>query len=376
MTLSQTAQTEAPQIETPPAEPAALRPVEGPSAWRGDELAGRTDWIYRLGHEEIAELEAAGRRFLTEDPDLRTVTAADYPLPVTAAGIARWGADMDRGRGFVLVRGLPTDFYSDALSASIFFLLGLHLGEPMKQNELGDVFDHILATSDKTLADPTAIGSRTRDRLNYHSDSSDVVSLMCLRPAKAGGASSLVSGAQLYNEVLARRPDLAALMFGPWHYDWRRQDHDAPRPYYTSPMCCLVDGVFSMYAGARIIRTAQAYPETPRLTPQQLELLDLLDALCVSPGLALDMDMQPGDMQWLLNYAALHSRTAFVDHPEQGRRRHLVRLWLKRDAHRPLPERFGRHVVKSRVEFRDGAGGQGRYHISEACLPRVLWEAA
>lgn len=359
------------------AAPERLAPIEGPSAWRGDALAADPSWIYHLNPEEVAELERVGKRFLGEDPDLRTAAAADYPLPITGAGLAQWAADMDRGRGFVLVRGLPTGFYSDALSAAIFFMLGLHLGDPMKQNELGDVFDHVLATSDKTLDDPTALGSRTRDRLNYHSDSSDVVALLCLRAAKSGGASSLISGAQLYNEALARRPDLAPLLFEPWHYDWRRQDHDAPQPFYTSPMCSLVDGVFSMYAGARIIRTAQAYPETPRMTSAQYELLDLLDALCLEPGLALNMDFQPGDMQWVLNYAGLHSRTAYVDHAEQARRRHLLRLWLKRDVGRPLAERFGRHVVKGRTEFRDdGAGGQGRYRITEACYPRVYWEAA
>jgi len=353
-----------------------LEPVEGALAWRGDQLAGDTSWIYTLSAAEIAEAEAVGRRFLVEDPDLRTVVAADYPLPVLAAGVQRWAADMDHGRGFVLVRGLPTAFYSDALSAAIFFVLGLHLGDPMKQNELGDVFDHVLATSDKTLADPTALGSRTRDRLNYHSDSADVVALLCLRAAKSGGASSLISGAALYNEVLKARPDLAPLLFEPWCYDWRRQDHDAPAAYYASPMCSLVDGVFSMYAGSRIIRTAQDYPETPRLTAAQLELLDLLDALCAQPGLALNMDFRPGDIQWVLNYAALHSRTAYEDHEAQGKKRHLLRLWLKRDVKRPLVANFGRHVVKGRTEFRDGAGGLGRYRITDACYPRVLWEDA
>lgn len=353
-----------------------LQPVEGALAWRGDQLAHETGWIYQLNGAEIAEAEAVGRRFLTDDPDLRTVLARDYPLPVLADGLRRWAADLDHGRGFVLVRGLPTGFYSDALSAAIFFVLGLHLGDPMKQNELGDVFDHVLATSDKTLADPTALGSRTRDRLNYHSDSSDVVGLLCLRAAKSGGASSLISGAALYNEVLEARPDLAPLLFEPWCYDWRRQDHDAPAPYYASPMCSWVDGVFSMYAGSRIIRTAQDYPETPRLTARQIELLDLLDALCAQPGLALHTDFRPGDIQWVLNYAALHARTAYEDHAAQGKKRHLLRLWLKRDVARPLVANFGRHVVKGRTEFRDGAGALGRYHITDACHPRVLWESA
>jgi hypothetical protein len=228
-----------------------------------------TEWLYLLAPEEIAEIEEAGARFLADDPDLRSARARDYPLPRTAAGIAHWATELDAGRGFVLVRGLRSELYSDALSAAIFFLLGLHLGQPFEQNLYGDLFDHVVATTSKMMDDPTALSSRTRDRLNFHSDSSDVVGLMCLRGARQGGASVLISGATIYNEVVRRRPDLAPLMHGDWHYDWYRQDHDAPARYYTSPMVSIVDGVFSIYAGSNVIRSAQDYPETPRLTPEQ-----------------------------------------------------------------------------------------------------------
>lgn len=354
---------------------ADLKPVPAPIAWRGDALSQSRDWIYLLNPAELAELEAVGKRFLDDDPDLRTVTKAEYPLPVCAAGLESWGRDMDRGRGFVLVRGLRTEYYSDALSAAIYFVLGLHLGQPMRQNEAGDMVQHVLATSDLKYDDPGARSVRIRDGLSYHSDSSDVVSLMCLRPAKTGGASSLVSAATLYNEVLARRPDLAPLLFEPWHSDWRRQDPEAPANTYATPMMCYVDGVFSAYIGVKIIRTAQAYPEVPRLTAAQLDLLDLLEAICWEPGIALHMDFRPGDMQWLLNYAALHTRTAFDDHPEPERRRHLLRLWLKRDEPRPMVPNFGRHVVRARDAARgeEVPADKRKFRITQAAIPRLDW---
>lgn len=354
-----------------------LAPVTGPAAWRGDQLAGRDDWTYHLSAEEVAELEATGRRFVDEDPDLRTVTAEDYPLPVCAEHLRTSGQELDLGRGFLLVRGLRVTHYSDALSAAIFFLMGLHLGEPMRQNAVGDLLGHVVATSDKTLADPTAVGSRVRDKLNFHSDSSDVVGLLCLRPARDGGASSLVSAATLYNEVLARRPDLAPLLFEPFAFDWLRQDHDAPERFYTSPICSDVDGVFSMYAGNRIIFSAQDYPEVPRLTDDQVTLLHMLDDIAREPGVALHMDFRPGDVQWLLNYAALHSRTAFTDFPEPERRRHLIRLWLRRDVGRPVVPGFGKHVVQGRAPLRSpNQVDDARNHsIAMAAIPRPDWGA-
>jgi hypothetical protein len=356
----------------------ALKPIDHSSAWRGEDMIQRTDWLYELSEAELAELERVGAKFLQDDPDLRFVKPEEYPLPATAEGIGSWGRDMDEGRGFVLVRGLRSSLYSEALNAAIYFLLGLHLGEPMRQNELGDALDHVIANTDLSMADPNALSSRTTDRLNFHSDSSDVVALMCLRAAKAGGSSILISAATIFNEVLKRRPELAPLFFEPWHYDWYRQDHDSPARFYTSPMASYVDGVFSMYAGSGMIRSAQSYAETPRMSKQQYELLDLMDEIFLTPGLALTMDFRPGDIQWLLNYTALHSRTAYQDHKQPELKRHLLRLWLKRGG-RPLAPNFGRHVVKSRSEERENSSVPAelaRFHISQICYPRPDWGLA
>lgn len=354
----------------------SLEPVQGPAAWRGDQLAGSSDWIYELSDAERTELEEAGRRFVADDPDLRTVTAVEYPLPANAEHLAECGLQLDSGRGFVLVRGLRTQEYGDVLSAAIFYIMGLHLGVPMKQKEAGDMLDHVVATSNKTLEDPGAVPSRVRDKLPFHSDSSDVVALMCLRGSRSGGASRLVSGATIYNTILERRPDLAPLLFETWYWDWRRQDPHAPAEFYTSPICSWVDGVFSTYAGASMIRSAQEYAGVPKLTDAHYELLDLYDEISYEPGLALDMDFQPGDVQWLLNYAALHSRTEYVDWPEPERKRHLLRLWLKRDVGRPLVEGFGKNsVVQGRGSDRSGMETDRVAHIATAAVPDVTWGA-
>jgi Taurine catabolism dioxygenase TauD, TfdA family len=349
-----------------------LSPISGPSAWRGDELAKSTEWIYELSDAERSELEQVGRRFVADDPDLRTVSAADYPLPACQALNDECARQMDSGRGFILVRGLRSEEYGDVLAGAIFYLMGLHLGQPIGQNQMGDVLDHVVATSNKTLEDPSALPSRVRDRLPFHSDSSDVVALMCLRGAKAGGASSLVSATTIYNEILRRRPELAPLLFEPFHWDWRKQDPDSPELTYDSPIISYVDGTFSAYAGSSMIFSAQDYPEVPRLTEAQIEVLNLFEEVSQEPGLAIDMDFQPGDVQWLLNYAALHSRTGYVDHPEPERRRHLLRLWLRRDVGRRLVSRFGKHVVEMGAPTGELKPG-GRFRIAEAVTVNDDW---
>lgn len=351
-----------------------LAPVTTSAAWRGDELVKRNDWIFHLDSEQITELETLGAQLIADDPDLRRITLEDYPLDKCLAAVEDWKQRLKVGHGFVLVRGLRTHLYSDALSAAIYYVLGLHMGEPMRQNELGDLIDHIYATSDKKLEDPTALSKSIRDKLPFHSDSSDVVALMCLRPSREGGASRLVSGAAIYNEILARRPDLAPLLFEPFHWDWRRQDPEAPRDTYTSAIISIADGVFSMYAGSLYILTAQDYPQVPRLTEQQRELLALFEDITYEPGMAIDMDFRPGDIQWLSNHAALHSRTEFIDFPEPQRRRHLLRLWLHLHERRPITEGFGKSVVQSRASHRDdqASDSQGNFRIMQAAVPRII----
>lgn len=352
-----------------------LSPITTRAAWRGDQLSkDQSDWIYVLSADELNELEQLGTRFVDDNPDLRFVQAVDYPLDKCAPAIDHWYKEVDSGRGFTLVRGLRTYLYSDALSCAIYYILGLHMGEPFRQNEMGDLIDHIYATSDKKLEDPDALSKSIRDKLPFHSDSSDVVSLMCLRPSKEGGASCLVSGAEIYNEILRRRPDLAPLLFEPFHWDWKRQDPEAPANTYTSPIITMEGGVFSMYAGSLYIMTAQEYPEVPRLTQDQIDLLNLFEEVTYEPGMAIEMDFRPGDIQWLSNYAALHSRTEFIDFPEPQCRRHLLRLWLQRKGARPLPKGFGKNaVVQDRAQHRDTGDTdiRGKFSIYDAAVPRM-----
>lgn len=351
-----------------------LEEIGKPVAWRGDELQKGDSWIYQLSDAQVKELEQLGTRFVEEDPDLRFVQKEEYPLVECADAVVEWGKTVDTGRGFVLVRGLRTHLYSDALSAAIYYILGLYMGEPIRQNELGDLIDSVYATSTKTMDDPTAKSAKVRDELVYHSDSSDIVALMCLRPAMEGGASCLVSGAEIYNEVLRRRPDLAPLLFENYHWDWKRQDSNAPANTYTSPIIDLTDGVFSMYAGSLYILTAQEYPGVPPLSDEQRELLEMFEKIAYEEGMAIEMDFRPGDIQWLSNYAALHARTGFTDYPEPQRRRHLLRLWLSRKGERPEIPGFGKNgVVQVRDKPREGQekDDQGFFSIRVAAVPRL-----
>jgi alpha-ketoglutarate-dependent taurine dioxygenase len=90
----------------------------------------------------------------------------------------------------------------------------------------------------------------------------------------------------------------------------------------------------------RYLRTAQEYPEVPRLTVAQQEAIDLIEELTKDPEIQLTFLMEPGDMQIASNYAVLHARSKYEDFEEPERKRHLLRAWVTLANGRPLPHAF------------------------------------
>ena len=87
-------------------------------------------------------------------------------------------------------------------------------------------------------------------------------------------------------------------------------------------------------------RTAQDFPQVPRLSPAQIEATDMLEAIAQEPGLPLGFDLKPGDLLMANNHVAFHARNAFEDHEDPAKKRHLMRLWLTLPNGRPLPPQF------------------------------------
>lgn len=316
--------------------------IPGPAAWRAADLAP-DQWLTRLTEAEIAEIEAAARA--TADMELAALTAADFPLPTLGPRLR--GILHDQvlgGRGFAVLRGLDPDRLSRRENAAAFLGLGAHLGAFRPQNAKGHILGHVKDLG-RSGDDPTARLYQTHERQTYHTDSCDVVGLMCLRPAKAGGRSSLVSSVTLHNEIRRRRPDLAAVLFQPVQTDRRGEAGPGEDPWFTIPVFTWHAGHFAGKYQRQYIESARRFPQVPPLTAAQVAAFDLLDVLAEDPALHVELDFRPGDIQLVNNHILFHDRTAFEDWPDPERRRHLLRLWLAPPQAQALPpvfaERFG-----------------------------------
>jgi len=348
------------------------QPILGRVAWRGDELAASSDWIRILTTPELNELDAALRSVQGRGLAWRDMTREDFSIPRLAVSLAEVRRELEDGRGVVLLRRIPVERYTEDELRIIYWGLGLHAGTPRYQNPkgelIGDVRDEnrLYGAVREAVATGELRSSRNKARsagpLRFHTDRVDVVTLLCVRPAASGGLSKIASAVAVHNAILARRPDLHALLCQPY-YHTRQGEAGGEARYYAVPLFATRDGRFTSQYSRTFVEAAQRIPEVPRMTAAQDEALDLWAEVCEE--LCYTMDMRPGDVQLLNNHVVYHARTTYEDDPTPGRDRFLMRLWLSMPNSRALPE--GYETLWGSIEAGALRGGIAQEGKGEPC---------
>jgi hypothetical protein len=312
-------------------------PVSAPSVWRGDELAGTDRWIIRLTEEDFADFElalahVAKKRF----QDVTEIRAEDFPLRHVRERIDDIVDRLQRGLGLVLLRGLPIyDRFSEEEAAVIYWGMGRHMGNLVPQNRKGDLLGHI---RDLGRRGPYERAYATNEDLGFHTDSTDFVGLMCLRPALYGGESFVASSALLYNLVIDEHPEYLPILNKTFPTDYRSEELPGSPGWYLEPLYSYYGGELSATVRTGRVMSAMRFPEVPRLSAEEISCFKYFESLPKRPGIALGMRLHTGDLQFLNNFVTVHTRTAFVDDAEDpARQRHLLRLWIScPETGRPL----------------------------------------
>jgi len=328
--------------------------LDGPQAWLGPDMAARPErWLYRLSDADVADLERAADAYLSLGRDIGEISADAFPLRHFDRHLAALREKLLHGVGVEVIRGLPIERYDQRTAAAIFCGIGSHLGSARSQNAAGHILGHVRDVGGDPN-DPNTRIYQTSARQTFHTDSADVVGLLCLREAMEGGRSLLVSAASIYNRMRAERPDLVPLLFDPIATDRRGEVPEGEQPFMTIPPLSWHQGFLTVFYQRQYIDSAQRFPDAMRLTPAHIEALDLFDALADDESLHFGMQLQPGDMQFVYNHSQLHDRTGFRDWPDPAKRRHLMRLWLSIPGDRPLPDCFRQRYGSIEIGNRGG----------------------
>jgi len=329
---------------------ASIREIGGPSSWTGPEMEARAgDWTIDLTDAQRRELLDALGSVEVAGLDFLQLSRTNFALPTVGPLLESIIEILLDGRGFVLLRGVPVQGLSEHQIELMYWGMGLYGGIALPQGATGtDLFAHVRDEGvDRNANYGGGLLNKHSGGLPFHTDSSDIVGLLCIRPALRGGASTIVSTTAVHDEIVRRRPDLAEVMYQPWWFDRKRGD--GPDSFAQCPVYAVNDAgrLFAFY-GPDLYRTAQRGAGIPKLSEQQLEAIELIGELNSSPEFHLTMHFQAGEIQLINNYTVMHSRSAYEDDPDPALRRDLIRLWLTVDRDLNIPEIFAERGLTSR----------------------------
>ena len=310
----------------------ATKMIEGPTAWRADDFRGDDSWMRPLSPTHILEIEQALSSLKSRGLSFPNFTKEDFELPTLSAVLAGFMAELETGPGFMLVRNIPVEKYDDDEIDSLYWGLGLHMGKAVRQNPAGDLIGQVMNVGN--LSDRQTRVYETNAYLPYHTDPTDVVGLLCVRKAKSGGTSSLVSSTSLYNEILTKHPEYLSCLYRPMFYP-----HLGGDKMGQSPIFSYHKGLLSCRYLRQYLELGHEMMEAP-LSPVELEAFDIIDAITQDKSMRQDMMMAPGDLQLVNNYCVMHSRTSFEDFDDANLRRKKLRLWLRTPLSRELGYEF------------------------------------
>lgn len=312
-----------------------------PGGWLGWRLAADDDqWRLPLTSTVVDDLLRAaaglGAEKVAADPfqDRPAVSAE------TQAMVAEVTRRLAGALGFVVLRGFPVD--DPALATAAYWGLGLLLGRPTPQNLHGDLIVRV----ENTGPDPTLPGvqrHRVGEELPFHVDPcTDLIGLLCIRQADVGGLSRLVSTVALHNILLDEYPDLLPVLYEPFPLllpPLGLPDGPVVHSVGQLPVFSCTNGQFAGRYVRRYMEETQQLSHVPRITERQVAAMDAVDEVLSRPGMALEMELEAGDLQLINNFSILHARTAY--HSDvKGKPRLLLRLWLAYAESPALPEAF------------------------------------
>jgi hypothetical protein len=250
------------------------------AAWVGPEIQNSNEWLLHLSEAELQEIDDALKNIKKNDIKI-PFNKEDFVLPTLSKKIHSLYDILENQLGFVLVRGIDRDKYTDEECELIYWGIGIHLGKPVSQNTRGHLLGHV-TDEGKSISDPTTRMYQTKLKMDFHSDQLpvDVVGLFCQRKAKKGGASYLVSALTIHNVLRKERPDLIEVLHQPFNLDWRGENPEGEQPWYTCPMFSYHDGKLTSRITSRaFFESVVRHGEHLALTDLQREALDVVQEI-------------------------------------------------------------------------------------------------
>lgn len=300
-------------------------------SWRAQTIDSEAGWYYRLSEDCLDPLRRFAERAEAEAATIAQLAVDTDELTACRESLDEVRTELLSGRGFAIVHQLPAETVSKNGLTAIYWALGHLIGTPQVQDKHGTLlFDVADAGQDVRQG---ARFSVTNAESGYHTDCAfnpgmpEVVGLLCVKAAKAGGRSQLVSAYAVHEELAEHFPDALETLYRPFQFDRRGQHGEDEPPTLPFPIFAASGSELCTRYMLYYIQVGHARCGQPLSETQVRALAAMQDAIHQT-GMNVEFDLQPGQMLFTSNRWILHNRTAFEDYRDPQNRRHYVRLWL------------------------------------------------
>ena len=281
-------------------------------------------FLVKLDLKIFNELIGKKSQINTENPD-------DFPLLKNEIERLKIQILID-GCGFFVIDGSLFKNFTINEKKSLHIIISKILGDLLKQNKKEELMVEV-----KDLGKSMSTGARyhhTNEGSSYHTDGSHIyskppnyVGLLCVNPAKIGGASKFISGYTIHN-MLQQRMDLLEILYERFYHDKKGENDVGQSPAQFEPVFEFVDGYLKFKYQRELINTGHEKMNKP-LSEKQIEALDFLDKILKTENIVVTYELKTGDFMFSNNSWLIHDRTKFEDYEDGNLKRTLVRTWIR-----------------------------------------------
>lgn len=326
------------------AEPLMLK-VSDETVWYAKDMQDRTRWMHELSSAEQEELLRAVDIAKRHDCTIGRIGRQDFPLPVLGAELARISQKLDKGAGFAVVRGIPLAGLSLEDIELLYAGVTSYLGTMINQDTRGTLIDRVYDQK-KNYDDISVRGYTTNAQLTPHCDTGDLVSLLCVRPAKSGGLNNISCSMAIHNELIKAWPEFLEPLYRGFFYNIRGNGpvgeyQDITR--HRVPVFSYHNGMLSCRYNQKAILTAQELARSQALSELEQQAVNKVAELAMRDDIRFDVHLEAGDLAFLNNNTVLHNRDHFIDHEDETKKRLLLRQWINLHNARELAPEFADH---------------------------------
>ncbi|MDX2203350.1 MAG: TauD/TfdA family dioxygenase [Hyphomicrobiaceae bacterium] len=311
--------------------------IVGRDAWTRADLK-ESDWRVVLPAEALSEVRSVVQSLREQPVPALALRPDSYQMPACRAAMETVKRIVNTGVKFALVERLPVEEMSEGEAKAIYWMLSSMIARPVAQKLDGTMIYDVTDTGRKPLPGSGVRPDKSNVDLQFHNDNAynlvmpEVVGLLCIRKARSGGTSRVMSFATAHNRLRERFPERLDRLYQPFVFDRQKEHRPDESPLFEAPVFINDNGTLLARLGQHQIKNG--YALAGGMDEETREALLAIDEVFRETDLQFEFDMQPGDMQFARNCEVGHSRTEFHDFEEAEKKRLLVRLWL-RDSGKP-----------------------------------------